>query len=258
MRNLLTFGINRHSARRIAVVACTALTLSPLALFNGSAGALAQGDVSVSQLKVAAMPSSTASYATWQHWAAQQQSVMQRTDWTAALSRSQCAVTDNTIVPVTSDGTSGIPAGIVLYTVNLIGNCASSPLAGQGGSTTLSPHTSSHCPLQTSQSYWTYVTGGQVCVGNTWINGSDNFVAASYYRTAVTPSYGHPELGTDTGSCDTGSLIVNGHPEMSVNQGSFSAVIWGPQWFSGTFTSTWWQNNGGGNYSNLGVVCGAL
>lgn len=46
-------------------------------------------------------------------------------------------------------------------------------------------------------------------------------------------------------------------PEVTLTTDTHGEVIWGPRDGSNTWTSTWWQDNGGGNYDDFGTVCGA-
>jgi hypothetical protein len=100
------------------------------------------------------------------------------------------------------------------------------------------------------------VTGGTACVGTATDGGNSNYVAASYLRTATTSSFGHAELGTVSGSCGAGTLVANESPEVTVSTNQYAAIIWGPRSGSSTWSSTWWQDNGGGSYSDFGSACG--
>jgi hypothetical protein len=182
---------------------------------------------------------------------------MESTNWSQALSSGTCSVTQSAVTPVTSDGSNGIPAGVVTDSVTVEGTCSpagatvAAMVAGAAQPLTLSKY----CVIQDEGTAGP-ATGGDVCVGTTTVGSDPSYMAASYYRTASTSSFGHPELGSPSGSCAIGSLVINGHPEGTVTTGSFGAVIWGPISASQTWSSTWWQDNGGGSYSDFGTVCG--
>jgi hypothetical protein len=93
-------------------------------------------------------------------------------------------------------------------------------------------------------------------VGTDTVNGNVNYMAASYLRTASTSSFGHVELGTTGSTCTTGTKVANELPEATLTTGEYGAVIWGPSSSSYTWSSTWWQDNGAGVYSDFGTVCG--
>ena len=175
---------------------------------------------------------------------------MLKTNWVKALSTSQCRVQHVAVRSFTSNGSVGVPRGIVTDYVAVIGHCAGAASTARG------TFDSMDCPVQDAGSA-AVANGGAVCVGSATVAGNPNFVAASYVRTAGGSSFGHAELGVSYASpCSPGALVTNGKPEMAVTTGSFSAVLWGPHINANRFSATWWQDNTGGDYSYFGSACG--
>jgi hypothetical protein len=240
-----------HSPR-YAVLLCAALITASFAVSGAIAGATNSAPNSAaSALTISNPPSASAPLSVWETWSYQQQAFMQGTNWVQALSTSRCQVTEVTVDSVTSDGSYGIPSGIVTDAVSGVETC-SPTTAGDS----ISPLTSTDCPVQTSGNHAS-VTGGVACVGTATFNGNVNYMAASYLRTASTSSYGHAELGTVGGTCVVGTLVADQVPEVTLNTNQAGFVLWGPRSGSNNWSSTWWQDNGGGNYSDFGTVCGS-
>jgi len=99
------------------------------------------------------------------------------------------------------------------------------------------------------------IRSGEACVGTAKVNGNSNYMAAAYTYTATGSTYGHVELGR-TSSCASGTTVANESPEVTLSTNQWGEIIWGPKSGSATWSSTWWQDNGGGNYTDFGSVCG--
>ena len=111
---------------------------------------------------------------------------------------------------------------------------------------------SDYCPSMTSYTLGA-VFDGYGCLGT---YGSNDMAAACTYTLSSRSTYGHVELGQVSGSCAPGTLVADFSPEEMLNLGYGQEVIWGPMSASGNWSSTWWQDNGGGNYSSFASVCG--
>lgn len=247
---------------------CILFSLSPL-LSVGPAGAVSSQSSGVSGAGDAASsvplpPLPGAPVSSWETWAAQQRSAMQQTNWAQVLQSSDCTINSISIDPVVSSGAVAVPAGIVTDAVSLAlsctpqtsgGNSAQVPAAISGTSTSVSPASSTYCPYMLNYTYGG-IWGGVACVGPVAINGT-TYMGAVYTYTASGSTYGHTMLGAiSSGTCRPGGLVANSQPETTLTAGHVAMVIWGPKTVCTTWTSTWWQDNGGGNYTDFGSVCG--
>lgn len=237
-----------------SAVMCVALAVGSFAFWGASAGALSSHEVAPAQVAIPTAPAATASLATWQAWSIKEQAVMSKINWARQMSNSTCQVQHTTVTKNVSSGNAGIPAGIITDQINLFGTCSLE--SSKSPVTSLS---SRNCPVQSYGSA-ANVDGGVACVGVYSTDGT-NYMASSYVRTAGGSTYGHPELGALSpwaSNCYSGATLANGHPEVNVPTGSYSAVVWGPKLSSGNWAATWWQDNQDGTYSNFGSSCGSF
>ena len=201
-------------------------------------------------------PSPRSSMAVWQAWAAQQRSVFQQANWSGAFASSGCTPGPITVNPVVSEGAAGIPKGIVTDAVSIPFRCSGSASPSSGTNNTVQPSTSlqssDYCPAMGSYTLGA-VYDGYGCVGT---YGSNDMAAAYTYTLSSGSTYGHVELGQVSGLCGPGSLVADFSPEETLDPGYGQEVVWGPMSASADWSSTWWQDNGGGNYSDFGSACG--
>ncbi len=262
---------NKFSTRSIKVVslrACLVLLMMFLILLNSQTASASTNQVPPST--VPAMPAQNAPIGVWQKWAEIQRALMQATNWKQVLVAPGCTVSKLNLNMVVSKG-GYIPAGIGTDAVSVTGKCstqvtpstspspvsATSKTDAKPSSSTLASSSSPYCPYMDSYSP-ANVTSGVACVGTTTVNGNPNYMAAAYTFTASSgSSYGHADLGTTSGSCIAENLIASETPEQTLTPYSFGEVIWGPRSFTAEWTSTWWQDNGGGNYTDFGTACGS-
>ena len=224
---------------------------------TGSASAQGSSVSTASPISTVPTPPPPGSSMTvWQAWAAQQRSVFQQTNWTRTFSSSGCTSGAITVNPVVSDGAAGIPKGIITDAVSIPFRCPDSTSPNGGTNKTVEPSTSlqssDYCPNMGSYTLGA-VYDGYGCVGT---YGSNDMAAAYTYTLSSGSTYGHVELGQVSGSCSPGSLVADFSPEETLDPGYGQEVVWGPMSASAYWSSTWWQDNGGGNYSDFGSVCG--
>jgi hypothetical protein len=192
---------------------------------------------------------------TWESWAAAQRTAMAETNWGLFAKSHSCTLVTFNLDEVVSNGINmtDIPAGIVVDAVSLIGRCGGS--APPTGTTGASPDISSYCPNMTYCNYGS-IKDGVAAVGTATVNGTPNFMAAAYtYTNSSGHTFGHAELGKGS-TCSVGTLVANESPEVTLYTGQYGEVIWGPRNFSNVWSSTWWQDTGGGHYTKFGTVCG--
>ncbi len=289
-------GGGRFGMTAPVVVAVMSLVIAiiSVAAIEGSSAYASNSIVDAGSLPPPPGPGSPMSQ--WQSWAAEQRSAMEQTNWEQVLASPKCSIRGLQLAPVLSVGADSVPSGVVTDAVSVTGSCENSStgrsaasgsptkpyaLSYPGGlsvksSTALSnrlsgdrsgdavppqlkeasvpPLVSTYCPAMT---YYTYgnVYAGVGCVG-TFSFGGNSYVAASYTLTVSGSTYGHTELGTTSGSCGAGSAVANESPEVLLTQNTYGEVIWGPLTVSASWSSTWWQDNGGGSFSSFGSVCG--
>jgi hypothetical protein len=241
----------RQWVGRHAVVALSGLVLIMGSLIVSGTSVGASNTVS-SGSPAQTIPNPPAPGATtnaWDSWAAQQRQAMQSTDWSEVLSTSECQVIQAAIDPITSTGLDGIPAGVVTDAVSGVSSCGANSAAG------VIPLTSTDCPVQNDYNDGD-ITGGVACIGTATVGGNVNYMGASYYRTASSSTFGHTQLGVPTSGCNSSGALADQSPEVTLDQYDAGFVVWGPRDGSDTWSSTWWQDNGGGNYTDFGSVCG--
>ena len=233
------------------------LSLAGVVSLTGSASAQSSTVSTASpESTVPTPPPPGSSMTVWQAWAAHQRSVFQQTDWSRSFSSSGCTSGSITINPVTSEGAAGIPKGIVTDAVSILFRCSSGTSLSSGLNKTVQPSTSmqssDYCPDMASYTLGA-VNDGYACVGT---YGSNDMAAAYSYTLASGSTYGHVELGQVSGSCGPGTLVANFSPEETLNPGYGQEVVWGPMSASADWSSTWWQDDGGGTFTDFGSVCG--
>ena len=249
---------SRHTSRvLVSCVGGMVLTLTGVVSLTGSASAQGSSVSMASPVStVPTPPSPGSSMATWEAWATQQRSVFQQTNWTRTFALSGCTSGSITVNPVTSEGAAGVPKGIVTDAVSILFRCSSSTSPSSGLNKTVQPGTSmqssDYCPAMGSYTLGA-VYDGYGCVGT---YGSNDMAAAYTYTLSSGSTYGHVELGQVSGSCGPGTLVANFSPEETLNPGYGQEVIWGPMSASADWSSTWWQDDGGGTFTDFGSVCG--
>lgn len=188
-----------------------------------------------------APPASSAPISQWRSWASQAIRIVDGFPWTSANSVNGCTVSDVSQAVVTSDGQDGIPAGVQYPVTSISGAC---PAGIQPPANYPGPNDPRTCGS---------ITDGTACVGNTGAGGS---LYAQYEYTKSTGStFGHTELGDPyTGSCRVGTLVANETPQVTLYTNDYGGVsvfyVTNSYW-----SSTWWQDDGGGHYSSFGTVC---
>ena len=223
---------------------------------SGSASAQSSSvSIASPQATVPTPPLPGSSMTVWKAWAAQQRSAFQKTNWARAFASSGCTSAAITVSPVVSQGAGGVPKGIVTDAVSIPFRCSGSTSPGSTNKTaepSTSEQSSNYCPAMGSYTLGA-VYDGYGCVGT---YGTNDMAAAYTYTFSSGSTYGHVELGQVSGSCSPGTLVANFSPEETLGPGYGQEVIWGPMSVSADWSSTWWQDNGGGSYSDFGSVCG--
>lgn len=200
-------------------------------------------------------PSAHAPMSVWRAWAAQERAFVHAEDLAAAFPASAtCAMTSATITPYRSLGNIRVPRGILLDFVTYGYHCSSSGaglITQPGGSAQVSVY----CGIMTSCKAGA-VTDGYDAVG-TWTAQGTKFIGSGYTYTGSASTYGHVEMGqpATSGTCDIGTKLGNGG-EMTLYNMDGALLEYGPQSADIYFSATWWQDNGGGNYTNFGTLCG--
>lgn len=201
----------------------------------------------------AANPGASGSASQWQAWSTEQAAAARAYPWATALSGSGCSVTSVSYQSIPSPSAEiGIPEGVSFTAVTVETSCS--------GNSTAAPATTSSStgtsPLFTSPYYKCGgITDGGACIGLQAVSGSTYDLEASYTYAGSGSTYGHVELGdVGTGSCGPGTTVANGSPETTLTYGETQEVFT-PWLVSSTWSSTWWQDNGGGNYTDFGSVC---
>lgn len=249
---------SRHPSRVfVSCVGGILLSLAGVISLTGSASAQSSAVSTASPAStVPTPPPPGSSMAVWQAWAAHQRSVFQQTDWSRSFSSSGCTSGSITINPVTSEGAAGVPKGIVTDAVSIPFRCSGGTSPSSGLNKTVQPSTSmqssDYCPAMGSYTLGA-VNDGYACVGT---YGSNDMAAAYTYTLASGSTYGHVELGQVSGSCGPGTLVANFSPEETLKPGYGQEVVWGPMSASADWSSTWWQDDGGGTFTDFGSVCG--
>jgi hypothetical protein len=229
----------------VGVSALGVVVLSSATAFAGTAGATPVP---------AGNPGASGTASQWKTWSADQAAAARAYPWATALSGSGCSVKSVSYQNVPSPGAAiGIPKGVDFTAVTVVTSCGSIAEAKSPDATTASTGPS---PLFTSPYYQCGgITDGGACVGLQAEPGSVYDLEASYTYAGSASTYGHVELGSvGTGSCGPGTTVANGSPEVTLSYAETQAV-YTPWLVSSTWSSTWWQDNGGGNYADFGSVC---
>jgi hypothetical protein len=217
-------------------------------------------------------PGAGATHTAWVQWAALEREAMQNTDWMALLQHNGCTVTGVSVLPVTSNGSEGIPAGIVTDNVEATGHCppgsptAMTPNVAQitpettsttvsSSSAQVSPDTATSC----NDLVWCNaagITDGVIAGGQDASNSS--YVGAEYtYTNSSGSAYGHVMLGNGcyeiNPCCGPGGAFAN----------SGNATLYYDDWLwvltvlpsdANVMAPTWWEDNNG-SYSDWGFYC---
>lgn len=227
--------------------------------------------ISSQSVVMPAIPSASASTATWQAWASAQMKAVESEPWAQIAATAGCTVDNVTFVPVTSSGITetGIPAGITTVAVAVAQTCASTEdahialdaianasLTNANSSDVAVPETTS---LTCDDNVETY---GSNCIfptdlsgGYIQVNSQFSWSGSGYYDIN-----GHLEIGgVGVGNpCAVGAKAIDGNQYELGPQGVNvidlaydETILADNQW-----SSTFWYGPVDGSYSDWSTVCG--
>ena len=181
-----------------------------------------------------------ASAKSWQSWAASQRYWIEHIPYRQELQEAGFSVKSITFEPVSSYLDGSVPNGVVTEAAVITGAV---PSKGSG-----LPATAYSDPNVCAA-----ISGpGSACIGGSPYDGG-TLLSAAYTYEGGGFADGHVELAT---GC-VGNALANG-PDEVLGPGEFQAVAIGPVHVANTWSSTWWNLNGAGGYSDWGSACASF